>query len=77
MPEESKTTPDNIVPINKVNPQPTDWHLSKQRINDLQQDSIMQLVKRCKQAHFVDVHVRINGEWEKYQADWIKDLVKS
>lgn len=71
------TTKDNIVPINKTNPPPTDWSLSKERINDLQQDSIVQLVKRCKQAHFVNVKVRINGQWEEYEADWIKDLVKS
>ncbi len=50
------------------------WCLNPERINDLQQDSIAALVKRCGRAHFVDVRVRINGQWESYQADWIKHL---
>lgn len=50
------------------------WSLDAGKINDLQQDAIAALVRRCKGAHFVDVHVRINGKWEVYQADWIKHL---
>ena len=52
----------------------TAWRLAGDRINDLQQQSIAELVKRCKASHFVDVHVRINGKWEVYQADWIKHM---
>lgn len=52
----------------------TDWLLKGGRINDLQQQSIVDLVKRCKRAHLINVHVRINGTWEIYQADWIKHL---
>ncbi len=51
-----------------------DWQLLGRHINGLQQQSIESLVERCKQAHSVDVHVRINGKWEIYQADWIKWL---
>lgn len=50
------------------------WSLDAARINHLQQDSIVALVKRCKAAHFVDVHVRINGKWEIHEADWLKHL---
>jgi hypothetical protein len=50
------------------------WSLDAAKINHLQQDSIVALVKRCKAAHFVNVHVRINGKWEVYEADWIKHL---
>jgi hypothetical protein len=50
------------------------WSLDAARINDLQQDSIVELVRLCKAAHFVDVHVRINGKWEVHEADWIKHL---
>jgi hypothetical protein len=50
------------------------WSLDAAKINGLQQDSIVELVRRCRAAHFVDVHVRINGKWEVYQADWIKHL---
>lgn len=51
------------------------WTLDAARINRLQDESIERLVKRCKQAHFVNVQVRINGEWEEFEADWIKHLV--
>jgi hypothetical protein len=53
------------------------WRIAPSHINDLQQQSIADLVKRCKAAHFVDVHVRVNGKWEVYQADWIKHLKPS
>lgn len=55
----------------------TNWHLSATKINAIQQSSISELVKRCKAAHYVDVHVRINGNWEVFQADWIKHLEKA
>lgn len=53
---------------------PTSWMLPCARINSVQQWSIRRLVKRCKQAHFVNVRIRINGEWEEYEADWIKHM---
>ena len=61
------------VPYKDMPPE-TDWKLSADRINKLQQASIEALVRRCKQAHFVDVVVRINGKYEVFQADWIKHL---
>jgi len=51
-----------------------DWKLSGKKINDLQQSSIERLVRISKQAHFVNVRVRINGEWREFEADWIKHL---
>jgi formamidopyrimidine-DNA glycosylase len=53
---------------------PTDWKLSASRINHLQQASMMLLIRRCRQAHMVNVHVRINGKWEVFQADWLKHM---
>ena len=50
------------------------WQLDSRHINNLQQDSIVALVKRCKAAHYVDVSIRINGKYELHQADWIKHL---
>ena len=50
------------------------WHLSGDQINTLQDESIERLVRMCKQAHYVDVKVRINGEYQHFQADWIKHL---
>jgi hypothetical protein len=52
------------------------WSLYAAKINDLQQDSIAALVRRCRAAHFVNVQVRINGKWETYEADWIKHLTR-
>lgn len=50
------------------------WFLSRSSVNEPQTESIGKLIKRAKHAHFVDVRVRINGQWEEYQADWIKHL---
>lgn len=50
------------------------WCLTNQKINDLQVASIDRLIDRCKAAHFVNVHVRINGKDEHYEADWLKHL---
>lgn len=44
------------------------------KINDLQVESIKRTIKRCKQAHFTNVHIRVNGEWEIEEADWIKHM---
>jgi hypothetical protein len=52
----------------------TDWRLDRSKINDLQQASIEQLVRMAKHAHFVNVRVRIDGEWRELEADWIKYL---
>lgn len=53
---------------------PTDWRLPSVKINELQQADIVRIVALCKQAHFVNVRVRINGEWREFEADWIKHL---
>lgn len=50
------------------------WQLTDERINDIQVDSIDRLIARAKNAHFVDVRVRINGKDELFQADWLKHL---
>ena len=63
-------------PPYKDMPPETDWGLLASSINKLQQASIEALVRRCKKAHHVDIVVRINGEYEVFQADWIKHLEK-
>lgn len=50
------------------------WRLNDEKINDLQVESINRLIKRAKAAHFVDVRVRINGQFEWFEADWIKHM---
>lgn len=50
------------------------FKLTDENINHLQVDSIRNLIERCKYAHMTDVHVRINGKWEIFEADWIKHM---
>ena len=51
--------------------------LSNKNINNLQVDSINTLIARAKRAHITDVRIRINGEYEYYEADWIKHMTAS
>ena len=55
---------------------PTDWRLPRDKINEQQQITIAKLVTMCGQAHFVNVKVRINGQWREFEADWIKHLTR-
>lgn len=52
------------------------WSLTSERINDLQIVSIDRVIARAKQAHHLDICVRINGKNEWHQADWIKHIVR-
>jgi hypothetical protein len=44
------------------------------KINDLQFQSIKDLLRMLKQAHFTDIRVRIYGEYKIVQADWLKHM---
>lgn len=57
-------------------PEETNWTLPKDKINRLQQASMARLIDRCRRAHFTNLwlQVRINGDWEVYQADWLKHM---
>lgn len=68
--------PPDGIPYKDLPPE-TDWKLPADAINRLQQASIERIVARCKQAHYVDIVVRINGKYEVHQADWIKHLAVS
>lgn len=71
----STDEPSEGIPYKDMSPV-TDWRLPAGKINRLQQAGIETLVTRCKQAHYVDIVVRINGKYEVYQADWLKHLEK-
>lgn len=32
---------------------------------------------KLNKAHFVDIHVRIDGQWKVYEGDWLKRLMKA
>lgn len=66
-------TSEKYLPYTDMPPE-TNWKISADHINKFQQSSIMTLVKLAKAAHYVDVVVRINGEYRVIQADWLKHL---
>lgn len=48
------------------------FRISAGKINRLQVDSLRNAIKRAKAAHFTDLDIRINGQNERIQADWLK-----
>lgn len=54
-----------------------EWCLPSEQLNKPQLESIAKLVQRTKHAHYTNVVVRINGENETYEADWIKHMTLS
>ena len=57
-------------------PEPVAWLLTDKNINSLQVDSIQRLIDHLKHAHHTDLCVRINGQDEWFQADWLKHMVR-
>jgi len=57
--------------------EPVGWLLTEKNINSLQVDSIQLLIDRLKHAHHTDLCVRINGQDEWFQADWLKHMVRA
>ncbi len=55
--------------------EPVAWLLTDKNINSIQVDSIQRLIDRLKHAHHTDLCVRINGQDEWFQADWLKHMV--
>lgn len=50
------------------------WFLPMSAINHLQHESLTKVTQRAHHAHHCDLDVRINGQNEHYEADWIKQL---
>jgi len=44
-------------------------------MNDLQRETIKELQKILPQSHFVNIKVRIDGEWREYEADFLKEIL--
>ena len=57
--------------------EPVAWLLTDKNINSLQVDSIQRLINRLNHAHHTDLCVRINGQDEWFQADWLKHMVRA
>lgn len=55
-----------------MNLQVIGWFLQPDKINGLQRNSVARILPRLKQAHYTNLRVRINGQWEEVEADWLK-----
>jgi hypothetical protein len=57
--------------------EPVAWVITDENINSLEVTSIQRLIDRLKHAHHTDLRVRINGQYEWFEADWIKHLQRT
>jgi hypothetical protein len=57
--------------------EPVAWLITDEKINSIQVDSIQRLIDRARHAHMTDIKLRINGQDEWYQADWLKHLTRT
>jgi hypothetical protein len=64
-------------PPQRTEQEPVAWLLTEKNINSLHVDSIQLLIDRLKHAHHTDLCVRINGQDEWFQADWLKHMVRA
>lgn len=44
-------------------------------MNEPQKETIKELQRILPQAHFINIKVRINGEWREYEADFLKEII--
>lgn len=57
--------------------EPVAWLLTDENINSLQVASVQKLIERSRHASRADVKLRINGQDEWYEADWMKHMTKA
>lgn len=69
----SEVKTDSFIPYKDL-PETTDWSMPHHSINRLQQAAIKHTVKLARAGHWVDIVIRINGEYTVLQADWLKYL---
>ncbi len=63
--------------LEQPEPEPVAWLITDEMINSLQIDSIQRLIDRARRAHMTDIKLRINGQDEWYEADWLKHLKRA
>ena len=57
--------------------EPVAWLITDENINSIQIASIQRLIDRARHAHMADLKLRINGEDEWYELDWLKHLTRA
>jgi hypothetical protein len=50
------------------------FEIDVDKLNHLQIASIEKIVRKAKHAHYVDIRIRINGEFVWFEGDWIKHI---
>ena len=63
--------------LKEANAESVAWLITDHHLNELQIDSIQRLINRAKHAHMTDIKLRINGQDEWHQADWLKHLTRT
>jgi len=48
------------------------FELDTSNINYIQLETLLRTIERSKHAHFTNVHLRINGDDQYEEADWLK-----
>lgn len=48
--------------------------MRREAINDIQMESMRATINRANAAHYTDIDMRINGQNERSEADWLKHL---
>ncbi len=56
---------------------PVAWLIDDKNINHLQIKTIQRLIERAHHAHMTDIKLRINGQDEWYEGDWLKHMVEA
>jgi hypothetical protein len=51
--------------------------MQEDNMNEPQKQTIEILKKILPKAHFINIRVRINGEWREYEADFLKELIEN
>lgn len=49
--------------------------IESKHLNQPMRSGMEKLIERARHAHYINAVVRINGQDEIYEADWIKHLV--
>jgi hypothetical protein len=52
----------------------TGWFLPVDSVSDIQRERITEFVRRAKGAHFINILMRIDGQDENIEADWLSRL---
>lgn len=51
-----------------------DWVLRGKYINEFVQKSLSNQVRLASANSLCDIEIRVNGKWERFEADWVKYL---